>query len=591
MNGNILKVLKQITAQYGEDILGDARRIKSLFGDLAKDEPKPLRSAFVCCIEEGAYNALKTAPHAAERSSRKASIAQRVRDEHGLDVSLCGEALDILEAALFGEAKPRILCKSCGTALQEGWKRCPHCGAASPALPSPQPVPPPGQLPVLCKDCGNELQESWNMCLHCGAASPALFGDLAKDEPKPRHMVYSKWMENGFRRIVENAKTAEERREVIDGLALRLRDEEGLDIARCTETLELLAAISDVGQIAPPPPVMNTAPAERRTAKPAPESPPPAPPYCGAAPNWAAILTLQGHSARVRAAYSPDSRRIVSASRDQTIKIWDAESGAVIRTLKDHSSVENWGVYSGTPIFYFLIDISVAYRPDGRRIVATLGDMTIKIWDAESGDLIRTLQGHNSYVESAAYSPDGRRIVSASYDNTVNIWDAKSGDLIRSLQSHDNDVRSAAYRTDGRRIVSASFDKTVKIWDAEGGTVIRTLQGHDSGVESAAYRPDGRRVVSASMDNTVKIWDAETGDLIRTLQGHDSGVESAAYSPSGRRIVSASYDNTIKIWDAESGAVIRTLQSNVESAAYSPDGRRIVSASSDGTIKIWDAVE
>ena len=203
MNGNILTVLKQITAQKGEEVLNDARRLKSLFGDLAKDEPKPLRSAFVCCIEEGAYNALKDAPHAAERSSRKASIAQRVRNEHGIDPAFCAEALDILEAVLFGEGgiapstpapagrtpqsmpqpqpskkKPKrsrsVLCKSCGTALQEGWKMCPHCGAASPALPSPQPVPLPGQPRILCKSCGKALQEGWKACPLCGAASPAL---------------------------------------------------------------------------------------------------------------------------------------------------------------------------------------------------------------------------------------------------------------------------------------------------------------------------------------------------------------------------------------------------------------------------------
>ena len=104
MNGNLLSVVKQITAQYGEEVLNDARRLKAFFNDLAKDEPKPLRIAFGRCIEEGAYYALKTAPDAAERASHKASIAQRVRNEHGLDPALSAEALDILEAALYSTA-------------------------------------------------------------------------------------------------------------------------------------------------------------------------------------------------------------------------------------------------------------------------------------------------------------------------------------------------------------------------------------------------------------------------------------------------------------------------------------------------------
>ena len=105
MNTNLLNIVKQITSQYGEEVLADPRRLKAFFSDLAKDEPKPLRLAFGRCVEEGAYNALKSAADASERAGRKAAIAQRVRDEHGLDVALCGEALDILEAALFGEGE------------------------------------------------------------------------------------------------------------------------------------------------------------------------------------------------------------------------------------------------------------------------------------------------------------------------------------------------------------------------------------------------------------------------------------------------------------------------------------------------------
>ena len=101
MNTNLLSIVKQIIADTGEAILADPARLKAFFSDLAKDEPKPLRIAFGRCIESGAYDALKSAPDAAERALRKTSIAQKVLDEYGLDVTLCAEALDILEAALF----------------------------------------------------------------------------------------------------------------------------------------------------------------------------------------------------------------------------------------------------------------------------------------------------------------------------------------------------------------------------------------------------------------------------------------------------------------------------------------------------------
>jgi hypothetical protein len=130
MNSNLLGIVQRIIAGNGEAVLDDAKRLKAFFSDLAKDEPKPLRIAFGRCIESGAYNALKTAPDAAERASRKAAIAQRLRDEHGLDAALCGEALDVLEAALFGETKLPPLCTRCGKALQENWAVCPYCGTA-----------------------------------------------------------------------------------------------------------------------------------------------------------------------------------------------------------------------------------------------------------------------------------------------------------------------------------------------------------------------------------------------------------------------------------------------------------------------------
>jgi hypothetical protein len=153
MNDNLLAIVKQIAAEYGEDVLTDPKLLKAFFGDLAKDEPKPLRLAFGRAVEEGAYTALKSTPDAAERASRKVSIAQNLRDEYGLDVSLSGDALDILETALFGEAKP--LCAVCGKALDAGWKACPFCGAAcgmSPpeaaaAVPVPENAPPQYQPP------------------------------------------------------------------------------------------------------------------------------------------------------------------------------------------------------------------------------------------------------------------------------------------------------------------------------------------------------------------------------------------------------------------------------------------------------------
>ena len=150
---------------------------------------------------------------------------------------------------------------------------------------------------------------------------------------------------------------------------------------------------------------------------------------------------------------------------------------------------------------------SVDYSPDGRRIAAA-SSVGIWIYDALFGGEIALLGAHESWVNSAEYSPDGKRIVSAGNDMTVRIWDADTGALLKTLEGHqDIVVSSAAYSPDGKRIVSASDDMTVRIWDAETGKAIKTLKGHTSPVNWAGYSSDGKTLASESRDGTILLWD------------------------------------------------------------------------------------
>ena len=194
--------------------------------------------------------------------------------------------------------------------------------------------------------------------------------------------------------------------------------------------------------------------------------------------------------------------------------------------------------------------INASFSPDGSRIVTASDDNTARVWDSQSGELIQTLEGHQSGVYNASFSPDGSRIVTASADSTARVWDSQSGELIQTLEGHQATVFNASFSPDGSRIVTASADNTARVWDSQSGELIQTLEGHQATVFNASFSPDGSRIVTASDDSTARVWDSQSGELIQTLEGHQSSVINASFSPDGSRIVTASYDNTARVWNS-----------------------------------------
>jgi WD40 repeat protein len=285
---------------------------------------------------------------------------------------------------------------------------------------------------------------------------------------------------------------------------------------------------------------------------------------------------LSGHGDYVlSAAYSPDGKRIVTASEDKTARVWVAGTGDALTMFSGHADALNSGAYS----------------PDGNRVVTASDDRTARVWDARTGDQLAVLSGHSNAVNSAAYSPDGNRIVTASADATAAVWDSKTAARFAVLSGHGDSVLHAAYSRDGTRIVTASGDKTARIWDARTGAQLAVLSGHSNVVISAAFSPDDAHIVTASQDKTARVWDARTGAQLAVLYGHSNAVMSAAFSTDGGHIVTASSDKTARIWDAHTGAQLVILTGHngaLYSAAYSPDGTRIVTASEDKTARIWN---
>ena len=291
--------------------------------------------------------------------------------------------------------------------------------------------------------------------------------------------------------------------------------------------------------------------------------------------NWPSHRTLSGHRSMVYCvAYSPDGSRVVSGSADNTLRLWDAVTGASIGgPMNGHTG----------PVY------SVAFSPDGNRVVSGSADNTLRLWDGLTGASIgEPMNGHTKSVWSVAFSPDGTRVVSGSYDNTLRLWDAVTGASIGGpMNGHTESVNSVTFSPDGNRVVSGSEDNTLRLWDSvTGASIGGPINGHTGSVNSVAFSPDGTRVVSGSYDNTLRLWDAVTGASIgRPMNGHAESVNSVAFSPDGTRVVSSSLDQTLRLWDVSSGAEMAVIHTfvNQYGAKFSTCGSYIVLGH-----QIWD---
>jgi WD40 repeat protein/serine/threonine protein kinase len=309
--------------------------------------------------------------------------------------------------------------------------------------------------------------------------------------------------------------------------------------------------------------------------------------------DWAGTLTVQDartgrtlHAVQLKqedikdVCYSPDGKRLVSAShRWNDVKVWDTETWEEVFTLKLPTPAYVW---------------DVCYRPDGQQVALATGDRRVHVWDAHTGQRLRSLQGHTDQVTGVAYRPDGQRLVSVSFDGTAKIWDPDREQRALTITAHPESAYAVAFSPDGKWIASSSRDRTVKVWDATRGTQFLTLEGHTQAVRGVSFSPDGKRIASASDDRTVKVWDAHKGTELLSLTGHTSPVFSVAFCPRGNRLGSASGDRTVRLWDADSGREVRNwnLGTPAQCVAFSPDGKHLAGGGGGyprpGVVKVWD---
>jgi len=243
--------------------------------------------------------------------------------------------------------------------------------------------------------------------------------------------------------------------------------------------------------------------------------------------------------------FSPDGTRVAVAVTSPSlgrVVVWDATTGRVAVQLTGHAG----------PV------INLAFSPDGRRIASASHDRTARVWDAMTGREIRNLGTQADRVNGVDFSPDGARVATGCRDGTVKLWDAATGLEQTTLHGHRGSVVGVAFSPDGRRLATAGGRRAdqsegppgeVRVWDL---TTLReevNLPGLTGFVYGVAFSPDGRSLATAGEDRIVRVWEVATGRERLALRGHHNDIGRVTFRPDGRYLASCGEDRTVRVWD------------------------------------------
>ncbi|KAI1304349.1 quinon protein alcohol dehydrogenase-like superfamily [Xylaria venustula] len=306
-----------------------------------------------------------------------------------------------------------------------------------------------------------------------------------------------------------------------------------------------------------------------------------------------------------------DENKIITGSRDKTIRIWDMRTLQCRLVIGPPEVVNETSILfdpNGKPIHYASsidnhrsnpsVPVTVSFpihhkasilclQYDDEILVTGSSDSTCIVYSVKSGYRpVRRLQCHTAAVLDLAF--DDKHIVTCSKDITICVWDRETGTLLKQLRGHTGPVNSVQLR--GNTIVSCSGDFSVRLWNIDSAKTIREFAGHTKGLACSQFSEDGRFIASAGSDKVIRIWDANTGECLRDIPAHDSLVRSLHLDSVSGRLISGSYDTDIKVFDMETGEQLlnfpRWHASWVLSAKC--DYRRIISTGQDPKILIMD---
>jgi hypothetical protein len=257
------------------------------------------------------------------------------------------------------------------------------------------------------------------------------------------------------------------------------------------------------------------------------------------------LQTLSSGSGVVTSvAFTPNGKRIVSGTFDRSVNVWDSNSGQLLLSAR----TDTGGSWNKVPSVS-----SIAISPDSTRVVVGSGDWTVLLLSLVTGEQLAPFRDHTlehyDVVTSVAFFPNGKVIVSASRDGTVKIWDAETGRIQRTLTDHAGPVLSVAVSPDGKRLAAAGFGSAIVIWSATG-QLVRKITAESDRVESIVFSADSKQIIAAGSNSIIAVFDADSGQLLHSLIGHGGGVKTLAFSPDNHRFASGGEDKTISVWSA-----------------------------------------
>jgi F-box and WD-40 domain protein 1/11 len=330
----------------------------------------------------------------------------------------------------------------------------------------------------------------------------------------------------------------------------------------------------------------------------------------------AAAIYLHGHQDSVYCAQF-DEDKIITGSRDRTIRVWDAHypwscrkiigpppddvslAGPVNNPAQQAMgkspfaticppSTPSAGIVTPMeqPADYHSASI-LCLKFDVEIMVTGSSDYTCIVWDIKNDYRpIHRLTAHRAGVLDVCF--DDRYIVSCSKDTTICVWDRRTGALLKQLVGHHGPVNAVQLR--GDLVVSASGDGVAKLWNVTDGHCVKEFPSKDRGLACVEFSEDGRTILTGGNDRTIYQFDANTGELVNELRGHTGLIRSLHLDSMNKRIVSGSYDMSVKVFDTDSGELSIDLPGwttswmlNVQS-----DYRRIVATSQDSRAVIMD---